>query len=119
MNAYYHFLNRSNSGEGFRELLNGKLFVDKTMLIREMNEKLSTKEKWVCVSRARRFGKTMALEMLAAYYTKGIYPAHLFEGLKIEKDPTFSRHLNKHNVILINFNEYFNKTVSVEIPSIH
>lgn len=114
MNAYYHFLNRSNSGEGFRELLNGKLFVDKTMLIREMNEKLSTKEKWVCVSRARRFGKTMALEMLAAYYTKGIYPAHLFEGLKIEKDPTFSRHLNKHNVILINFNEYFNKTASVE-----
>lgn len=114
MNAYYHFLNRSNSGEGFRELLNGKLFVDKTMLIREMNERLSTKEKWVCVSRARRFGKTMALEMLAAYYTKGLYPAHLFEGLKIEKDPTFFRHLNNHNVIMINFNEYFNKSTPVE-----
>ena len=38
-----------------------------------VNEKLSTKEKWICVSRPRRFGKTMALEMLAAYYTRGIH----------------------------------------------
>ena len=113
MKAYYHFLNRANSGEGFRELLNGKLFVDKTMLIREINEKLSTKEKWVCVSRARRFGKTMALEMLAAYYTKGIRSSQLFAGLNIEKEPTFSRHLNNHNVIWVNFNDYFNRSCSV------
>ncbi|MBS6755673.1 AAA family ATPase [Hungatella hathewayi] len=45
-------------------------FVDKSLLIEEINKKISTKEKFICVSRSRRFGKTMALEMLASYYIK-------------------------------------------------
>ena len=78
MQTYRYFLNRNKNGNGFSELLNGKIFVDKTGLIEEINEKISTKEKWVCVSKPRRFGKTMALEMLAAYYTKGIHTEQLF-----------------------------------------
>ena len=68
MKGYSHFLNRRNSADGFKESINGSIFVDKSLLIDFVNEKLSTKEKWICVSRPRRFGKTMALEMLAAYY---------------------------------------------------
>lgn len=70
MNNYYFFLNRRNSGDGFKESINGSYFVDKSLLINELNKKISTKEKWICVSRPRRFGKTMNLEMLAAYYTR-------------------------------------------------
>ncbi|WP_242664046.1 AAA family ATPase [Hungatella hathewayi] len=44
--------------------------MDKSLLIEEINKKISTKEKFICVSRSRRFGKTMALEMLASYYIK-------------------------------------------------
>lgn len=68
MKGYSYFLNRRNSADGFKESINGSIFVDKSLLIDFVNEKLSTKEKWICVSRPRRFGKTMALEMLAAYY---------------------------------------------------
>ncbi len=88
--------------------------MDKSLLIREINEKISTKEKWICVSRARRFGKTMALEMLAAYYTKGIHTQTLFDELAIAKNADFFRHLNTHNVICINFSEYFNRAISVK-----
>lgn len=107
MYAYYYFLNRNGSGDGFKELLNGGIFVDKTRLIEETNKRISTKEKWICVSRPRRFGKTMALEMLAAYYTKGFSSEELFRGLEAENCKTYYKHLNAHNVISINFNDYF------------
>lgn len=76
------------------------------MLIQTINEKISTKEKWVCLSRPRRFGKTMAVEMLAAYYTLGLNTDFLFEKLQIKSVSTYYEHLNAHNVIMINFNDY-------------
>lgn len=113
MKPYYFFLNRNKNGDGFLELLNGEIFVDKTGLIEEINSKISTKEKWICVSRPRRFGKTMALEMLAAYYTRGIHTEELFRDLKAMDGRTFYKHLNAHNVIYVNFNDYFDKNLSV------
>ena len=114
MCAYYYFLNRGGSGDGFKELLNGGIFVDKTRLIEETNKRISTKEKWICVSRPRRFGKTMALEMLAAYYTKGLSTEALFSGLAAENCKTFYKHLNSHNVICINFSDYFDNKCSLQ-----
>lgn len=73
MQKYYYFLNRKNSMDGFRESINSCLFVDKSMLIDKINDKISTKKKWICVSRLRRVGKTMAFEMLSAYYTQEMY----------------------------------------------
>ncbi len=112
MRPYYFFLNRNKNGDGFLELLNSEMFVDKTSLIEEINSRISTKEKWICVSRPRRFGKTTALEMLAAYYTKGIRTEGLFRGLKAMEGRTFYKHLNAHNVIYVNFNDYFGKAQS-------
>ena len=61
------YLNPGN--EGFKEAIRSRIYVDKTGLIACTNEFLNTKEKYICVSRPRRFGKSMALEMLAAYYS--------------------------------------------------
>lgn len=107
MKGYSYFLNRRNSADGFKESINGSIFVDKSLLIDFVNEKLSTKEKWICVSRPRRFGKTMALEMLAAYYTRGIHTDDLFCSLEIKHTLNYHKHLNAHNTVCINFNDYF------------
>ena len=107
MRKYRYFLNRNTSGDGFREAIRGEYFVDKSWLIEFTNNKLSTKEKWICVSKPRRFGKTFALEMLDAYYTKSGNAEELFNGLKIKQSVEFYRHLNKHNVISMNFAKYF------------
>lgn len=107
MLEYFYFLNRKNNGDGFKESVTGKIFVDKSELIGMLNEKISTKEKWICLSRPRRFGKTTALEMLSAYYTRGIDSDPLFQGLKIKEKVDYYKHLNAHNVIIINFNDYF------------
>ena len=107
---YYFFLNRKNVLDGFRESINGQFFVDKSELIDVVNAKISTKEKWICVSRPRRFGKSMAIEMLASYYTKGLNSDEVFRRLKIHNKHSYYQHLNKHNVIYMNFSEYFENT---------
>lgn len=64
MNNYRYFLNRNNNINGFAESINGSFFVDKSLLIDFVNSKISTREKCICVSRPRRFGKTMALNII-------------------------------------------------------
>ena len=58
----------------FQESLNSKIYVDKTLLIERTNELVNTRQKYICLSRPRRFGKSMAADMLAAYYGCGKIP---------------------------------------------
>lgn len=52
----------------FQQALNSKIYVDKSMLIEYENGVIYTEQKFICVSRPRRFGKSMAANMLTAYY---------------------------------------------------
>ena len=62
------YLNPGN--KGFRESLNSEIYIDKTGLIEKTNAVIDTRQKFLCVSRPRRFGKSMAADMLAAYYER-------------------------------------------------
>lgn len=99
--------------KGFQESLNSKIYIDKTMLIEEMNALVDTKQKFVCVSRPRRFGKSMAADMLSAYYGRND-TAQLFEHLKIADTDSYREYLNKYDVIKINIQEFLSATNSVE-----
>ena len=85
--------------DGFQKALKAGNYVDKTGLISYINSVLGTLEYETMFSRPRRFGKTMACDMLAAYYSVGANSEELFAGREIEKDSTFKEHLNKHPVI--------------------
>lgn len=98
------YLNPGN--KGFWESIRSKIYVDKTALISCTNERVNTEEKYICVSRPRRFGKSMALKMLAAYYSRGCSSADLFKGYRIENDPTFQEHLNQYDVIFLNMQQF-------------
>ena len=105
----------------FQEALNSPIYVDKSMLIAEINKLVRTSKKFVCVSRARRFGKSMAEDMLCAYFSKGCDSRELFANLKIATDPSFEKYLNKLNVIFFDVNAFFsdqeNKGVDEKIDS--
>ena len=98
------YLNPGN--EGFRESVCSEIYVDKTGLIKYTNKYLNTEQKFICVSRPRRFGKSMALKMLSAYYSRGCDSSKLFQGLKIESSPTFREYLNKYDVIYLNMQQF-------------
>lgn len=80
-----------------------EIYVDKSLLIQIVNTKINTKSKYICITRPRRFGKTINANMLAAYYTKNMDAHKQFQDLKISKCATYHEHLNKHNVIYIDF----------------
>ena len=107
------YLNPGN--KGFWESIRSKIYVDKTGLIAYTNELINTKEKYVCVSRPRRFGKSMALEMLAAYYCCSYDSSDLFKGFEIEKDETFRKYLNKYDVIYLNMQQFLIEAVEGKV----
>ena len=96
--------------ELLRQSMNSKIYVDKSMMIAELNELMETEGKYICVSRPRRFGKSMAGAMIAAYYSKGCDSRALFDRLKISKDASYESRLNKMNVIKIDVNAFFATT---------
>ena len=93
------YLNKNN--DKFKEYKSARIFIDKSNLIKECNSLFGTSDKYMCITRPRRFGKTMALSMLNAYYSKGCDSQSLFDKLNIASDSSYLEHLNKHNVIWI------------------
>lgn len=85
------YLNPNNIG--FKEAVASEIYVDKTGLIEYTNKVFGTQQKYLCVSRPRRFGKTMAASMLTAYYSCGCDSRELFRGLQIERAESFKEHL--------------------------
>ena len=97
------YINKGN--EGFRRIRNSE-YVDKTELISVVNSTLFTENCFTCVSRCRRFGKSMAAKMLAAYYDYSCDSRELFADLKIANDPSFEKHLNKYPVIYLDLSDF-------------
>ena len=100
--------------ERFRTSLRSQIYVDKSMLIAEINKLVRTEQKYVCVSRPRRFGKSMAADMLLAYYSTGEDTAALFNNLKISKAESYREHLNQYDVLKINIQEFLSSTHDVD-----
>lgn len=100
--------------EEFKRAANSKIYVDKTMLLAFTNQNLKSEHQNICVSRPRRFGKSMAANMLVAYYGKGDDSYELFKSFKFAKDPDFKKHLNQYNAIHLNMQQFLGRTESVE-----
>lgn len=94
--------------------INSQIYVDKTGLIKHTNRLIGSQQRFICVSRPRRFGKSMAANMLAAYYGKGCDSRQLFGQYKIARDETYEKHINLYNVIMLNMQDFFGLVPDVE-----
>lgn len=106
------YLNPRN--DSFKRTLNSEIYVDKSMLIDYTNSCLYADNYCICVSRPRRFGKSVNLNMLAAYYSRGCDSRKMFEGLKISGTKDWDEHLNKYNVIHINMQKFLSNSNSMD-----
>ena len=98
----------------FQRAINSEIYVDKSQLIEYTNKKLFTEQQFICVSRPRRFGKSMAANMLTAYYSRGCNSEEMFKNLKISKAGTFKKHLNRYNVIHINMVNFLSESQNMD-----
>lgn len=117
------YLNSKRSGAIYRKMVRSRYFVDKTAILRELIPavepdieepdiegrdliRLGGQDvRYICITRPRRFGKTVMASMIASFFGKGESSREVFEKLEISRDERFEKHLNKHNVIHISFNE--------------
>ena len=97
------YINVGNAG--FQSARNGE-YVDKSLLIAAINSTLYTERRFSCVSRCRRFGKSLAAKMLCAYYDQSCNSLNLFDDLKIASDKSYEQHLNKFPVIYLDLTSY-------------
>ena len=97
------YINIGNAG--FQSARNGE-YVDKSGLIAVVNSTLFTERRFSCVTRCRRFGKSMAAKMLNAYYDQSCDSHSLFADLKIAQDSSYEKHLNKYPVIFLDMSDF-------------
>ena len=97
------YINKGNNA--FRDIVTHE-YVDKTSLIPLINATLNSENRYSCVTRCRRFGKSMAAKMLCAYYDKSCDSRELFVGLMAEQDKSFEIYLNKYSVLYLDVTSF-------------
>ena len=102
---------------GFKRARNRE-YIDKSGLIAVVNKTLNSEFAFTCVSRCRRFGKSMAAKMLCAYYDKSCDSRSLFEDLDIAKDSSFEEHLNKYPVIFLDLTAFVSRIKDASIVEV-
>ena len=107
------------NNESFTQARNSMVYVDKTGLIEILNQRLSTEDKCIAVSHARRFGKSHAAGMVDAYYSLGCDSTKLFEDTKIANNADWKKHMNRYNVIHLDISSVWDFHKEDLIESIH
>lgn len=103
----------------FRMAINSEIFVDKSKVISYLNSVVNTNQRYVSVSRPRRFGKTMAADMICAYYDREADSRAIFEDCLLCKETggenrPWDLFLGKYNVIHLVMTEFFNNEHGVD-----
>ncbi|WP_027089477.1 AAA family ATPase [Thomasclavelia saccharogumia] len=106
------YLNPTN--QNFYEAVNKEIYVDKSLLIERIEHLKEKVNKYLCISRPRRFGKSTDANMLVAYYSKGCDSSQIFNRLKISQTELYQKHLNQHNVIHLNMQDFLSKTHDID-----
>ena len=100
-----YFFNNVKKSNDFLYITKNKYFVDKTRLLERFNKIMDEHEnRFVCITRPRRFGKSINAAMLASYYAKNLDTKETFDKLNVHECDSYEKHLNKHNVIYMSLN---------------
>lgn len=97
------FVNSIIPYAAYQEIVSDKYFVDKSMLINELIPALGRKNRFLCVTRPRRFGKSVMANMIGAFFGNVQDSSPVFDKLAIAQTEDYRTHLNQHNVIYIDF----------------
>jgi hypothetical protein len=101
------YLNSKKPHSIYEKVVHSVYFVDKTKMLEELI--VNPGNPYICVTRPRRFGKTVVAAMIAAFFGKGRKEDMIFDSLEIASSKEYQKHHNKHNVIYISFNKIPNQ----------
>ncbi len=100
------YLNSRVPFEVYREIAGTRFFVDKSLILEEILSAVEVDgQKYLCITRPRRFGKSIMACMVAAFLGKAVDAEKLFGRLFITENENYKAYLNKYNVLYIDFSE--------------
>ncbi len=99
------FLNSIGIYDRYQTVTKGQYFVDKTALLEEIIPLLGQEQRFLCITRPRRFGKTIMANMIGSFFEKGIENRKIFDSLAISKSEQYEEYIGKYNVIYVDFSE--------------
>jgi hypothetical protein len=94
-----NYLNSKTAYDSYNEICRSNYYVDKSLLLQEISERIGISEKYICITRPRRFGKSIMANMIASFYSKGCNSSEIFGKLKIAQNKKCYR----DNIIDISF----------------
>ncbi|MDD5814748.1 MAG: AAA family ATPase [Bacteroidales bacterium] len=95
--------------QAFTETVNSDIYVDKSELLLFVDSRFAKEDRNLCVSRPRRFGKSVTTNMIAAFYSCGCNSRHLFSRFKVAQTEGWDQHLNSCNVIRVDIQAFWNR----------
>ena len=101
------------NADAFQMGLNNEIYVDKSLILSELNKLVGSQGNFVCMSRPRRFGKSMVGNMISAYYSKGCDTRETFSQMKLGQVPDYDKYLNKFNVIKLDLNGWYQRAIQM------
>lgn len=107
-----NYLNPGN--DIFQKIINSEIYIDKTGMLNYTNQVLNTMQCCLCISRPRRFGKSTAAAMLAAYYSRECDSKELFSPFEIAKNKDFEKYLNQYDTIFLNMQEFLSQSKHID-----
>lgn len=110
------YLNSKSPSDAYKSAASEKYFVDKSALIAELIPALGTSQRYFCITRPRRFGKSVMADMIAAFFGRTADSGELFSSLEIASPritqrlkrascEDYRRYLNQYDVVYIDFSE--------------
>ena len=91
-----------------------EIYVDKTEMLNYLNKQIETETRFICVSRPRRFGKSMAANMIAAFYDRTVDTENIFKGAKITESPNYNKYGAKFDVIQISVQDFLSNSEGID-----
>lgn len=99
------YLNSTDPASIYQEVVNSPYFVDKTSILNDLIPLLGSSDKYICITRPRRFGKTVMANLIASYFSNACDTGSIFDSLQISRRPDYRKYLNQYDVIYIDFSE--------------
>lgn len=88
-----NYLDSTETLTAYAEVYKSPYFVDKSEIISEIIPRIGTTEKYICITRPRRFGKSVMANMIGAFFSRKCDSKDIFRNLKIADSPLYKDHI--------------------------
>lgn len=100
-----NYLNTTSVCDAYSREFHSPYFVDKSLILEQIMTRVETSTNYICITRPRRFGKTVMADMIASFFSSANDAGAVFDKLKIAGSQLYKTYAGKYDVVFISFNE--------------